>query len=393
MSNFVRNSSTSYYMNKDAFITILNAGFWETPPSSVSFGILDNRNWNELIILAQKHNVVSIFYDGILLLPKEYQPQQKLMRNLLIYVMNNEKTYVQINEVLKDFTRLLTQQNIPSVLLKGQGIANEYLHPNHRTCGDIDLYVGEKLYKQACQIVDTLDIDTELGIQESVKHLHFTWRETDIEIHHRTASMLNPLWNRRFNRWSEETLFQTALPLYLDGEKTDVQIPSQEFNVTYIYEHMFNHFMSSGVGFRQLCDWACTLHRAAGHIDSNQLKKRLKSFGLYHSWRQFGYFMVHYMGLPPSEFPLYESRSQSKADKIWEYIAVNGDFGKYLTKDQRPEGFFQGKVFSLRNQLKLLAKRYSIFPYESLFFIPSMFYSIYWAFVQLWQKINNKKGK
>ncbi|HNY06043.1 MAG TPA: nucleotidyltransferase family protein, partial [Candidatus Egerieousia sp.] len=59
----------------------------------------------------------------------------------------------QLNATLAEITELLNVNNIPSVILKGQGVAQNYRKPEQRMSGDIDLYVGEKNYDKAVNVL------------------------------------------------------------------------------------------------------------------------------------------------------------------------------------------------------------------------------------------------
>ena len=78
------------------------------------------------------------------------------MMKLMMVRVKTEQMHQLLNTTLNQIVKALDKEGVPSVLLKGQGVAHNYRKPSSRSCGDIDLYTGLGGHEQACRIIDGL---------------------------------------------------------------------------------------------------------------------------------------------------------------------------------------------------------------------------------------------
>lgn len=255
--------------------------------------------------------------------------------------------HLTLNAVLVEVVKLFEQNGIDTVLLKGQGVAANYPSPTLRQCGDIDLYVGKENYLKACALLKRISSDSSQN-QENEVHWHTEYKGVMVEIHRIIGRLASPARDKRFERWSVEQLTSDkSMAVTIDGY--DINIPPVNFNAIYIFNHIWHHFMIGGIGLRQLCDWALFLHTYRDKIDSDELERRLKSFGLLNPWRILASIVVKYLGLPADECPLYEHEMDIKADQVIAIIIRDGNFGNYTPhKSERPQGYVAGKLHNVK---------------------------------------------
>ena len=123
------------------FLELLRSGLWGKPADASIFqGEID---WLTILRIAKEQTVQILVANGIETLPKELWPPQSVIFKLIEYRTTTARMHLLINSVIAKITEALNAEGIPSVLLKGQGLAQNYLIPESRICGDIDLYVGE----------------------------------------------------------------------------------------------------------------------------------------------------------------------------------------------------------------------------------------------------------
>lgn len=84
---------------------------------------------------------------------------------------------------LYGMTQKLNAANIHSVLLKGQGIAQDYVVPVTRQCGDLDIWVGNDVYQDVCDAIQKEGYSADYAMARADKHLNFTYEKCTIEIH------------------------------------------------------------------------------------------------------------------------------------------------------------------------------------------------------------------
>jgi hypothetical protein len=356
---------------KEQFLLLLRIGLWGGEANPENFPT-ESTDWKGLYKLAEQQTVVGIVYDGLSTLPLELQPDQHLLRKWYIHVLRIENSHNVLNKTLVEIFSLYEEAGFTPILLKGQGIAQCYRNPSHRNCGDIDVFVGEKDYKQVNTYCAKKNIIT--NGEESNKHFEFYYKGISIENHRIVARMFNQFSNKHLanavNEWFPNKV------RHIDICDKEISLPPVSFDSVFILIHATNHFIAGGVGLRQLCDWSRLLHTYSKEIDRGVLGKKIKELGLERIWALFGYISVNYLGLPVDEMPFYSDVSAKKAEKALVCIFKEGNFG-HLTKSAEPKMFLIKKLFRARYTIGRLSKVITIFPRETfIFFIVYLYLGI-----------------
>lgn len=317
---------------EQTFWELLKAGLWEKQPAIDAK--LSNEQWAEIMNHAKRQTLIGVLFDGMLCLPLELRPDEEMRMKWFWMVSMIEKSHHKLNRVLVEFTEKLQEKGIPTLLLKGQSFAVVYPKPLHRQCGDIDLFIGRKNYKKACQWVKGQNL---IGHKHEADfhHQQLSFHGVVIELHRVAGEFASPFKHKRFASWSEQMLEHSTNTFIPSTEDKIIQIPELEYNVIYVFYHLLYHFFLGGIGLRQFCDWARLLHVYHDKINLDELMQNLKKYGLMEAWQVFGYLLVHQMGLPQKEFPFYKD-THRKSMKVLEDVLEQGNFGQYAKK-QRPD--------------------------------------------------------
>ena len=364
------------------FFSLLRSGLWGSRPDESLFS--GETDWNEIVETATRQTVSGLVFDGVSNLPSNMQPPTAIMRQLYQTVVKIEQSHFLLNDRLLRLLSVFNTEDLQPVILKGQGVALFYPNPTRRQCGDIDLYIGKKNYKKACSLVVDKGLASN-NIKESHKHFSFILEGVDIELHRVVEVVPSPLKNIRFQKWTRHHLE--------DGElfkgvinNSEVKLPPPNFNALYIFYHAFHHFVSDGVGCRQLCDWVMCLSKFNNQIDRDILKSDLESFGLLRTWQIFGYIAVYQMGLKEDAFPFYTDEFKEVSQEfILNDIMSQGNFGRYDKKwETRPQGYLSGKYHNFRMKNRRAAKLFSILGGSVVL------YNIYYSLIGVNQIVNDK---
>ena len=323
---------------ENTFWTLLQAGLWQKVLPALD-APLSKEEWQGIFDLAVKQSLDGIIYDGMMMLPEEQRPDRILQLKWYGRVNKNVQVHSLLNRVLVDIVDKFEEEDIPVLLLKGQGNASFYENPQHRQCGDIDLFIGTKNYERACQLIKAWGMD---DAEECGKHLHGEWHGAHIEVHRFAAVFINPIKHRRFVKWSEEMLNDRRHTFIPSTETQPVPILQPDFNVFFVFYHLLHHFTSGGVGLRQFCDLARILHIYQGKLDLKELEKQLKSFGLMNQWQIIGYLLVHQIGLPQEYFPFYKD-TRSQSEEVLRIVLEEGNFGYYAENRERKNTSYIGR--------------------------------------------------
>lgn len=302
-------------------------------------------DWGEVLRLAEQQTVLGLVADSLRFLPEALHPTEESYRKLQIKAVVIARSHALLNMKLAQTKRYLESNGLKTVLFKGQGVALNYPNPMSRQCGDIDLYVGEKSFQKALDLLK----HGELGKKYSfVKHFSYEDGGVHVEIHRIAETLPGRRANRLFQQWTVRHLEQSMLRQEEIGGEM-INLPPVCFDALYIMNHIWHHFIHGGIGLRQLCDWTMYLHRFHDEIDKDVLRDDLRMFGLSEAWQILGCIAVEYLGLPAEECPLYTGEYKGKSDMILDIIWSEGNFGKYAKgTTPRPAGLIPGKLHSFK---------------------------------------------
>lgn len=311
----------------EQFFALIRSGLWGGKAASSPFD--GGADWEALLRLASMQSLTGIFADGAGTLPRELMPPAETARRLFVTVESIRRANRRLDAVLAELEAGLRREGIEGILLKGQGVARAYLHPELRMCGDIDLYPGKgDAYLRCCEIVRSLG-ESEGREDESEKHFHFNRRGCSIEIHSHVMLAADPFVNRRLQRWTDEMLDDPSKLRHVEINGVEVNLPPVDFDAVFILQHIANHLLKGGIGLRQLCDWSRYLHVHAAEIDRARLGNNLRTLRLMNCWQLFGWLAVNRLGLPEAEMPFYSPRHEKRALRCLRIILRKGNFGHY----------------------------------------------------------------
>lgn len=352
------------------FLELLRSGLWGKPADASIFqGEID---WNTILRLAKEQTVQVLVANGIETLPKELWPPKVVIFKLMEVRTKTTKMHLLLNSVLAKITAALNAEGIPSVLLKGQGLAQNYLIPESRICGDIDLYVGEENINRAYDIIAALSNEPqepEEGLTGKEMHRHLKVDGVVIEVHRKALTTYSSRLTKLLNKWTKNNLDNNFLNQELptiDFNQVAVKVPAADFNSVFILHHAAHHMRVGGIGLRQLCDWATYLREHHSEINTKELKATLRRFKMVPVWKEFGRFAVNVLGLDPKYLPLVPRNLNSTkgTEFILADILATGNFGHYRQLSTVPieTPFLKRKWLNGMARTKRFASMIKLFP-------------------------------
>ena len=355
------------------FLELLRAGLWGVAADPENFKP-DSVDWKAVLRVAKEQTMLAVVADGIETLPKELWPPKEVMMKMAMMRLKIEQTHVLLNSTIAQIVRALDAQGVPSVLLKGQGIAQNYLRPESRTCGDIDLYTGHGGYQKAFEIIESLhEGRAHKEAAECEHHLHTSLNGVEVEIHRLASFLHGKRMNANFQKWTQESmdaLFGTDRLAVWDNGGTPVALAPATYNAFFILHHAVRHMTTEGVGFRQICDWTMLLHKCHAQVDVELLGRKLKELHMERIWQEFGRLAVGFLGLPASELPLAPAdlTPGRKTHELLQHIFISGNFGRFDAngRDHSEVPYLVRKWRSFTFQSRRLMKLFGLFPGYSL---------------------------
>lgn len=326
------------------FFSLLQAGLWGGKPSVALFAPAQT-NWMSLLKRGKKQALLGIAFDGMQALPEELRPARPIYLQWCNLVSQIEEENHQLNGEIRNLFTLYREGGLTPILLKGQGVAQNYRNPLHRQSGDIDVYIGKKDYERANQLLRQEHATNEH--EEHKKHSSFTWHGVEVENHCMIANLNAPRADEAFQHRTA-FWFPNGKEVEVDGYR--VLVPPVEFDAVFLLIHAAIHFLGTGIGLRQVCDWTCLLHAHHSNLDQRRVITFLQQTGMYRMAKAFGAIAVTCLGLPASELPFeLEPDDLDRGEQLLVDILQMGNFGQYDAQTKpRPKGYWSGKWHTYR---------------------------------------------
>ena len=187
------------------------------------------------------------------------------------------------------------------MVLKGYACSLNWPKPEHRPCGDIDIWqFGQQ--KEADAI-----LSKEKRIKIDCSHYHHTvfyWRNIMVENHYDFLDISTRKSTREQELMLKELGKDDSYYVSLFGEK--VYLPSPNLHAFFLIRHMADHFASVSITLRQLLDWAFFVRKYGRKIDWEWLYSVLYKFQLMNFTNCLNAICVEDLGFDSSSFQSFQ---------------------------------------------------------------------------------------
>ena len=317
-------------MLEDALFTLLRIGLGVAEPQPSGFA-LSAEGWERLYCIAAEQSVLGIAYAGIERLPKDAQPPMELAFQWASETETVRGHNRLVNAEASRLTELFAAAGRKTAVLKGPANAMLYPDPLSRQCGDIDLWVEGgrknvlKLLKEKNLILGELSL---MMLYAAPHHVDLAPGPDGIhvEIHFEPSSgNKDPFANRRMMRYLAGEIAKAGM------SPEGFYVPSMKFALVMQLSHIQRHFISMGIGLRQIVDYYVLLQNST-ETDRAEVAARLRAFGLIHMAGALMWVLGEKLGLE-------RNRMLCKPDAFrgrWllSKVFAGGNFGHY-TEEER----------------------------------------------------------
>ena len=237
----------------------------------------NEQEWKALYELAKKQSLIGVCFAGVQKLQTQRQEPPEMT---YLTWMGMAAKIQQRNEVVSrqcvELQGQLAADGVRSCVLKGQGVGALYrVHENDnnqnssdlsmlRQSGDIDVWVDtdeEGALRWVKKYQRELDFD--------YKHVHLDVLEgTSVEVHYRPSTSRVPWYMKRVEHFTREKACWTNAVALGDGM---VNVPSLEFNLVFILQHIFGHLFAEEMTLKQYLDYYFVLKQA--HVEGADVQE------------------------------------------------------------------------------------------------------------------------
>lgn len=187
------------------------------------------------------------------------------------------------------------------MVLKGYACSLDWPKPNHRPCGDIDIWLYGKL-KEADKC-----IAREKQIQIDDSHHHhtiFNWNGFMVENHYDFKEVHRLKSNKEL-----EIIFKDLAKnddYFVDVNGARVYLPSPNLHALFLIIHMASHFASVNINLRQILDYAFFVKRHGDKVDWEYILPIVKQYHLWELFNIVNAIFVEKLGFAANIFPVVQ---------------------------------------------------------------------------------------
>ncbi len=357
------------YINQKAFLALIREGLWGVGNPDIRIDVATD--WQEVYRLATEQSVLGLVLAG--LEHVDVKPPKELLLQWIGEVQIIEQRNKEMNAFIAELIEKLRKNDIYTLLVKGQGVAQCYEKPYWRCFGDVDLLLSNDNYLKAKSALKP--IASEVANEDkATMHQALVINGFDVELHGKMPFSLSKRVDDGIDKVLEDLFFRGNVRSW-DCKGTQVLLPSPDNDVILVFTHFLHHFFIEGVGLRQICDWCRLLYTYKDTLDYGLLESRVRKMGLMSEWKAFASLAVDTLGMPVEAMPFYDARFKDKGEKVLRRVLKNGNFGHNndLSYRSRYSGMTYKFVAAWR-RLKDFSSLIPVFPMDApKFYLTYMF--------------------
>ena len=278
----------------------------------------------QVLTLADRHEVLPLIKDvlGIKLLP------EKIGIDVEAKTARTVHAGIRLQMLNGRLTKILEKERIKAITLKGCTVSQYYPVPEFRKSSDIDLFVdSEENARKAVQILSGNGFKVSEGWHANHHISMKNEKNEEVEIH---TSWADPFKDKQLNhcieRMTKESLQHTQL---LDIQGVKVYAYETTWQAFYLLIHMLQHFVGSGFGIRNLCDWVVLWNSVDDKKSREHFWDMVCDSGTIEFARAVTTVCVQHLGLDPQKSPIPDGvfSQRNVADALLRDILDAGEFG------------------------------------------------------------------
>lgn len=317
-------------------------------------------NWDRMLVWAKQQAIVGVIYQGILKAGKDLEIPSNTLMEWIGYAQLIEQQNRILNQYCIEASTMLKKKGFAPCILKGQGNAMMYPNPLLRTSGDIDVWVNCKNKNDVIGFANQHLTDVEIAYH----HVGGVMcNGISVELHFFPGFTFHPLYNYRLKRYFERNKEkQFAHNIKLIDTENEICVPTVDFNIVYQLSHLFKHFISGGVGLRQMIDYYYLLKsdERGKMADESPI---LEYLGLRKFAGAVMYIMKEIFEL--EENYLIVPKNKKQGEFLLTSILEDGNFGQHAKFMQKRAGHSNHLIRYLIFTKHTL-KRFSKYPIETM---------------------------
>ena len=341
---------------KELFFALVRLGIGHQLVSSLTFQVSSEVDWVQLKALADQHGLSAVVLDGLNEVSKSNSQLSTLNSQLKLswigeVMQSYEQRYVQYENAIASLAGWYTQHGYKMMVLKGYACSLDWPKPEHRPCGDIDIWLFGQQREADAALGSWFKVLAEASDQgrahdpnfkiDKGHHHHtvFEWQGFTVENHYDFLNVHHHKSNVEMEAILKDLGKDDSHFVELHGEK--VYLPSANLHALFLLRHSMSNFASTGFQLRQLLDWAFFVEKHGEEIDWDWLESQLEHFGMKKLYDVFNAICVEDLGFSVKLFPQVQFQPQLKKRVLNDVLSPE-------FSEKESGGFLSRAVFKYR---------------------------------------------
>lgn len=272
--------------------------------------------------------------------------------------------------------RILSDNSIPYVILKGVASASYYKEPMLRMMGDVDVLVRPDDIAKADELLKSIGFVTADDIHGD--DMHIGYKRNDgiaCELHRRIGWAPQNSVGDTVNKYLDD-IFEKSVEYKMSNGSCIV--PCKFHHGLILLLHTATHLTHEGVGLRHLCDWAVFANDFSNDEFVSLFEQPLKEMGLWRFAQLLTLCCVSHLGCDQKEWAGEDDNNL--IDSIVFDILNGGNFGtkdtdrynqiKYISDRKEGTTAKKNPILQLFASINAKTKKEFKFSNKSKFFLP-----------------------
>lgn len=296
-------------------------------------------DWKRLKALADEQGLSAIVLDGIDKLNTNQTnsanalPLEFKLEWIGEVLQEYEQRYELYKKAIGSLAGFYNQHGFKMMVVKGYACSLDWPKPEHRPCGDIDIW----LFGRQEEADDTLQRLSRIGelekkIEIDASHHHhtvFEWDGFTVENHYDFINVHHHKSHAEFERILKELGLDDSHYTEVNGER--VYLPSPNLHALFLFKHLMLHFATGEITLRQVLDWAFFVEKHGSEVDWTFVMGMLEKHGLMRMFNVINAICVGDLGFKVDIFPKVQFDPSLK-DRVVEDI-FNPKFAGEMPKN------------------------------------------------------------
>lgn len=299
-------------------------------------------DWQAIKALADKQGLTAVVVDGIEQLPDTKRPPKELLLQWIGEVFqsyeNRCKLYLR---AIAELAGWYNAHGYKMMALKGYACGINWPKPEHRPCGDIDIWLfGKQKEADAALAASSKFHDPSFKIDSSHHHhTVFDWHGFTVENHYDFVNVHAHKSSAELEKIFKQLGQDDSHAVEVNGEK--VYFPSPNLHALFLIRHMVSHFAAAEITLRQVIDWAFFVEKHTKELDWYWLDGMLVKYHMKEFVSCINAICVEDLGFPVNNFPSVQFVPTLKESVLEDILDP-----KYTAAE--PKGFFPRVVYKYK---------------------------------------------